>query len=114
MEEELMATIRMTLLCALLGLLPVAANSQPAPSQAEWINDLHRGGYVIVFRHGTTTSDQANTDSMSRPNVSGERQLNDQGRAQAKSIGESMRKLEIPVRLVLTSTTQRAVHTGTL
>jgi broad specificity phosphatase PhoE len=109
-----MSIIRMTLSCALLGLLPVAANSQTAPSQAEWINDLHRGGYVIVFRHGATTSDQANTDSMSRPNVSGERQLNDQGRAQAKSIGESMRKLEIPVGLVLTSMTQRAVDTGTL
>src|SRR6266852_8003309 len=104
-----MSIIRMTLLCAQLGLLPVAANTQPAPSQAGWINDLHQGGYVIVFRHGATTSDQANTDSMSRPNVSGARQLNDQGRAQAKSIGESMHKLEIPVKLVLTSTTQRAV-----
>ena len=69
---------------------------------------------MIVFRHGATTSDQANTDSMSRKNVFGERQLNDQGRAQAKSIGEAMRKLKIPVGLVLTSTTQRAVDTGTL
>ena len=51
---------------------------------------------------------------MSRKNVAAERQLNDQGRAQAKSIGESMRKLKIPVGLVLTSTTQRAVDTGTL
>src|ERR1700730_9041230 len=109
-----MSIIRMTLLCALFGFLPAAASSQPATSPAEWINDLHRGGYVIVFRHGATTSDQANTDSMSRPNVSGERQLNNQGRAQAKSIGESMRKLEIPVGLVLTSMTQRAVDTGTL
>jgi broad specificity phosphatase PhoE len=109
-----MSIIRMTLLCALLGLLPVAANSLPAASQAEWINDLRLGGYVIVFRHGATYSDQANTDSMSRPNVSAERQLNDQGRAQAKSIGEAMRKLKIPVGLVLTSMTQRAVDTATL
>jgi phosphohistidine phosphatase SixA len=102
------------LLCALLGLLPAAGNSQPAPFQAEWINDLRLGGYVIVFRHGATSSDQAGTDPMSRPNASAQRQLNDQGRAQAKLIGESMRKLKIPVGLVLTSTTQRAVDTGTL
>jgi broad specificity phosphatase PhoE len=109
-----MSIIRMSLLCALLGFLPLAANSQPAPSQAEWINDLRLGGYVIVFRHGATYSDQTNTDSMSRPNVSAQRQLDDQGRAQAKSIGESMRKLKIPVGLILTSMTQRAVDTGTL
>jgi phosphohistidine phosphatase SixA len=110
------------LLCALLGLLPAAGSSQPAPSLAEWINDLRLGGYVIVFRHGATSSDQASTDPMSRPtadpmsrqNVSAQRQLSEQGRAQAKSIGESMHKLKIPVGLVLTSTTQRAVDTGTL
>ena len=107
-----MTIIRMTLLCVLLGFLPVAASSQPAPSPTEWIDDLRLGGYVIVLRHGATYSDQANTDSMSRPNVPAQRQLNDQGRAEAKSIGESMRKLRIPVGLVLTSTTQRAVDTG--
>ena len=109
-----MTIIRMTLLCVLLGFLPVAASSQPAPSPTEWIDDLRLGGYVIVLRHGATYSDQANTDSMSRPNVPAQRQLNDQGRAEAKSIGESMRKLKIPVGLVLTSTTQRAVDTARL
>jgi len=110
-----MSMIRLSLLCALLlGFLPASASSQPAASQAEWINDLRSGGYVIVFRHGATSSDQANADPMSKPNVATQRQLNEQGRAQAKSIGESMRKLKIPVGLVLTSTIQRAVDTGTL
>jgi len=109
-----MTIIRTTLLCVLLGFFPVAASSQPAPSPTEWIDDLRLGGYVIVLRHGATYSDQANTDSMSRPNVPAQRQLNDQGRAEAKSIGDSMRKLKIPVGLVLTSTTQRAVDTGRL
>jgi hypothetical protein len=80
----------------MLGLLPAAAGGQPASSQAEWINDLRLGGYVIVLRHGATVSDQAGMDSMSRPNVPAQRQLNEQGRAQAKSIGESLRKLKIP------------------
>lgn len=109
-----MSVIRAALLCAILGVLPEAAVSQPAASGAEWVGDLRLGGYVIVFRHGTTYSDQANTDAMSRPNVSAERQLNDQGRAQARSTGEAMRRLRIPVWLVMTSTAQRAVDTGKL
>lgn len=109
-----MSSIRVALVCAMLSHLPAAAGAQPAPSQAEWLNDLRLGGYVIVLRHGATVSDKAGTDSMSRPNASAERQLNEQGRAQAKSIGESWRKLKIPVGLVLTSTIQRAVDTGML
>lgn len=109
-----MSSIRVALVCAMLSLLPAAAGAQPASSQAEWINDLRLGGYMIVLRHGATVSGHAGTDSMSRPNAPAERQLNDEGRAQAKSIGEALRKLKIPVGLVLTSTIQRAVDTGTL
>src|SRR4051812_501470 len=114
MKEELMTITRLTLLCALLGFLPAASGGQPAASAAEWIDALRLGGYVIVFRHGATVSDQARTDSMSRKDVPAQRQLNEQGRAQAKSIGESMRKLKIPVALVLTSTVDRALDTGRL
>lgn len=108
-----MPKIRFSLWCALFAFLPVMASSQPLPPHPEWIDDLRLGGYVIVLRHGAT-SDQANADPMSRKNVSAQRQLTEQGRAQAESIGASMRKLKIPVGLVLTSTTQRAVDTGTL
>ncbi len=90
------------------------ANSQPAPSQAEWINALRQGGHVIVFRHGATYSDQADTDPLNIKNVAAQRQLNDDGRALAKSIGESMRKLRIPVGQVQTSMFQRAIDTGAL
>ena len=109
-----MRIIRLALLCALLGFLPVAANSQPAPSQAEWINALRQGGHVIVFRHGATYSDQADTDPLNIKNVAAQRQLNDDGRALAKSIGESMSKLRIPVGQVQTSMFQRAIDTGAL
>jgi len=107
-----MRTLCGSLLGAILALLPAIASSQPLP--AELIDDLRLGGYVIVLRHGATVSDQASTDSMSRKDVPAQRQLNEQGRAQARSIGESLRKLRIPVALVLTSTVQRAVDTATL
>ena len=109
-----MSIIRSALLCVLLGLLPGAANSQPAAAQADAINALRQGGHVIVFRHGATHADQADTDPLNLANIAKQRQLNDAGRALAKSIGESMRKLRIPVGLVRTSMFQRAVDTGTL
>src|SRR4030088_861523 len=109
-----MTIIRLALLCALLGLLPGAANSQPAAAQADAISALRQGGHVIVFRHGATYSDQADTDPLNPANVAKQRHLNDEGRALAKSIGESMRKLGVPVGQVQTSMFQRAVDTGTL
>ncbi|HTO65152.1 MAG TPA: histidine phosphatase family protein [Bradyrhizobium sp.] len=121
-----MRDIRSWLLCALVAVLPPLALSRPVSAQPEWIGDLRHGGYVIVFRHGATYTDQAKTDPMSNPNKdpmsnpttgkagAGERQLNNDGRAQAKSIGEAMHKLAIPVGVVMTSPLQRAVDTGKL
>jgi len=109
-----MPIIRQALLFALCGFLSVAANSQPAPAQAEWIDAVRQGGHVIVFRHGATYSDQADTDPLNFKNVAQQRQLNDDGRLLAKSIGEAMHKLRIPVGEVQTSMFQRAVDTGTL
>jgi phosphohistidine phosphatase SixA len=109
-----MTIMRLALLCAVVGFLPAAANGQPAASQTDTINALRQGGHVIVFRHGATHSDQADTDPLNLSNVAKQRQLNDEGRALAKSIGESMHKLRIPVGQVQTSMFQRAVDTGTL
>jgi broad specificity phosphatase PhoE len=108
-----MPRIRLLLLSAMLAALPLASRAQ-APTGTEWLGDLRRGGYVIVLRHGATTSEPSKVDSMSRPNVPPDRQLSERGRAQAKAIGQSMRKLNIPVGLVLASTVQRALDTATL
>ncbi|CCD86330.1 conserved exported protein of unknown function [Bradyrhizobium sp. ORS 285] len=100
---------------AVLGavmLLAGAVRGEPLP--AGLVEQLRAGGQVIVFRHGATVAAAAKVDSMSRPNVPAQRQLNDEGRAQAKAIGEALRKLKIPVAQVLTSTVQRAVDTGRL
>ena len=78
------------------------------------IESLRAGGHVIVFRHGATHQDQADTDPLNIGNVAKQRQLNDQGRALAREIGEAMRKLNIPVGQVITSQFNRAVETGTL
>ena len=101
------------ILCA----IAIAINVSPARAETappEWIGALRAGGHVIVFRHGATYQDQADTDPLNLKNVDKQRHLNDSGRALAKSIGESMRNLKIPVAGVVTSTFQRAVDTGVL
>jgi broad specificity phosphatase PhoE len=103
---------RLRLFLLLSALLPLFASG--ASAQGNWLDDVRRGGYVIVIRHGATFSNQADTDPLNIKNVSAQRQLNEQGRALAKMTGESMRALKIPVATVVTSMFQRAVDTGTL
>jgi broad specificity phosphatase PhoE len=109
--------VRWASMLAFLAFMPGPTNSQSAPraeSQAEWINALRDGGFVIVFRHGATYQDQADTEPLNPKAAGKQRQLNDEGRALAKSIGDSLSKLRIPVGQVHTSLFQRAIDTGAL
>jgi phosphohistidine phosphatase SixA len=106
--------VRFACLPALLALFVMAAGSRIAPAQTEWLDALRQGGYVIVFRHGATHPDQADTDPFNLDNVDKQRQLNDAGRAKAREVGEAFRKLGIPVARVHTSMFNRAVETGKL
>jgi phosphohistidine phosphatase SixA len=100
---------------ALLALALISpAHAQIDPGLTEAVKALRGGGHVIVFRHGATHADQADTDPLNPANIDKQRQLNDQGRALARQIGEAMRKLQIPVGQVVTSQFNRAVETGTL
>ena len=104
-------TVRiLAVLIALVG----TAWAQTSPPVGAVLKLLQGGGYVIVFRHGATHADQADTDPLNLANVAKQRQLNDQGRALAREIGEAMRKLQNPVGQVQTSMFYRAIETGTL
>ena len=109
-----MCVTRRIFVLAIATLSWVATHGQSALSEEEWINALRSGGHVIVIRHGATPPDQADTDPLHLENIDKQRQLNDAGRAQAQSIGATMRKLKIPVSEVYTSMFNRAVETGKL
>jgi phosphohistidine phosphatase SixA len=96
------------------ALLALCCLGQPAHAQPDWVAALRQGGHVIVFRHGATHSDQADTDPLNLDNVAKQRQLNDAGRAKHKEIGEVFRQLKIPVGSVQTSQIYRAIETGKL
>jgi len=87
---------------------------QPPPSAGDVLKLLRAGGYVIVFRHGATHPDQADTDPLNLDNVAKQRQLNDKGRADAKAIGEVFRAAGVPIGKSLSSRFYRAVETARL
>jgi len=106
--------MRVFWLCLIALVLASPAHAQIDPGNKIAIESLRAGGHVIVFRHGATYQDQADTDPLNIANVAKQRQLNDQGRALAREIGDAMRKLNIPVGQVITSQFNRAIETGTL
>lgn len=78
---------------------------------------LKQGGNVIVFRHGATNREQADTDPLNVDdpnNVSKQRQLSERGRQVAREISGAFKTLQIPIGSVHTSKFFRAVETGRL
>ena len=98
---------------ALLAFLSAGAFAQGV-DMPTLVSGMKQGGYVIVFRHGATNRDQADTDPLNLDNVAKQRQLSDSGRDVAKQVGDSFRKLGIPLGPVYTSRFNRAVETGKL
>jgi broad specificity phosphatase PhoE len=92
----------------------------PAGSLAQTVDvkalaeTLKSGGYVIVFRHGATNRDQADTDPLNFDNVSRQRLLSDAGRQAAAQVGLAFKTLQIPIGKIYTSRFNRAVETGRL
>ena len=75
---------------------------------------LRDGGLVIVVRHGATFPDQADTDPLNFDNIAAQRNLNDKGRALAKTFGDAVRQAGVPVGKVFTSKYNRAYETAVI
>ena len=75
---------------------------------------LRAGGYVILLRHGATFSDQADTDPFNLADSPKQRNLNNKGKALAKSFGAALNAANVPIGQVYTSQFNRAYETATL
>jgi broad specificity phosphatase PhoE len=95
-------------LFAMLGMRPAAADGKDIAQV------LRAGGLVIVVRHGATFPDQADTDPLNFDNIAAQRNLNDKGKALAKSFGDALGQLHVPVGKVYTSKYNRAYETAVL
>ncbi|SYX84338.1 histidine phosphatase family protein [Paenibacillus alvei] len=69
----------------------------PENELAAMIHDIQKGGYILYMRHGEATVGQ-DRPVVDFDDCSTQRNLSDAGREQAKLLGMSMRKLNIPVQ----------------
>lgn len=101
---------------------PATGQTTPAPV-AEWkpvlegralLDALRRGGYVIYLRHTSTDFGQNDEAMTTFADCTKQRNLTDQGRAEARAIGSSLRKLKVPVGTILASPFCRTVETARL
>jgi Histidine phosphatase superfamily (branch 1) len=106
---------RVILWCAvvLLSFFAVCAYAQTVDMKT-LVGELRQGGYIIVFRHGATNRDQADTDPLHYDNIAQQRLLSDKGKEVAKQVGDAFKTLGIPLGKVYTSKFNRAVETGKL
>src|SRR5438093_2168805 len=95
-------------------LIAVGVAYADPPSLAKLLPELRKGGYVLFIRHPKTNPDQADTDPLHLDNVKAQRQLSDEGRKQAKALGEAFRALKIPVGKVISSKFHRAQEAAKL
>lgn len=98
----------------IVALVVASAWGQASPSVDDLVQMLRAGGYVIVFRHGATHPDQADTDPLNPGNIAQQRQLNDKGRADAKAVGEAFKFIGVPIGKSYSSQFYRAVETSRL
>lgn len=75
------------------------------------VTALREGGYVIVMRHASSPAMPPDKAHANPDNVKVERQLDAAGRDGATAMGNALRRLKIPVGVVLTSPTYRARET---
>ena len=99
-----------------IGLLTVLFVAVPTASadDKDIAQALRAGDLVIVVRHGATFPDQADTDPLNFDNIAAQRNLNDKGKALAKTFGEALRQARVPVGKVYTSKYNRAYETAVI
>jgi phosphohistidine phosphatase SixA len=98
----------------LLVLLDLGAPGRAAAEDADLMRALRAGGLVMVIRHGATFPDQADTDPLNFDNIAAQRNLNDKGKALAKTFGDALRQAAVPVGKVYTSKFNRAYETAVI
>ena len=108
-----MKRITMWVTAILTCLFLTNAHAQTVDMKA-LVAQMKQGGYVIVFRHGATQRDQADSDPLNHDNIAKQRLLSESGREVAKQVGDAFGKLGVPIGKVYTSRFNRAVETGML
>jgi phosphohistidine phosphatase SixA len=111
--QQVRALLALALLGALAGCGGADGAARPT-GPLEVVDRLRDGGYVVFLRHAETDHSQKDRLGVPLTDCRGQRNLNDAGRAQARSIGEAWRELELAIGEVLASGYCRTRHTAEL
>jgi hypothetical protein len=98
---------------AILAILLIASSAAAEPS-AELLAELRKGGYVLFLRHTSTDFSQDDARMKSFEDCATQRNLTDKGRAEARALGEHVKRLKIPIGEVLASPFCRTMETARL
>ena len=83
-------------------------------TRAPLVEQLQRGGLVLVLRHSKTDQSKQDEDPVDLADCATQRNLSADGRAQARSIARAVKRLHLPVGRVLTSRFCRTRETARL
>lgn len=86
----------------------------PSAQDIELVKALRGGGFAIVLRHATADPDKADVAPLNFTNVRTQQPLTELGVASARTLGDWLRAIGVPVSEVLTSRFNRAYQTAVL
>ena len=90
------------------------AGSAAVSADADLWQKLQSGGYVVLLRHGLTDPGVGDPQGFKLGDCKTERNLNPDGRAESKRLGEAFRRHQVPVAQVLSSEWCRCKDTAEL
>lgn len=90
------------------------AGEEVVSSHLSLLGDLQAGGLVLACRHAITDRSRGDARRLDRTDRSTQRLLSDEGEAQARQLGEILRRQEIPIGEVYTSPLFRAADSAEL
>jgi phosphohistidine phosphatase SixA len=116
-EMEMVLRLLVTVSTVLLMLsTQVLAAGKPtdvaSPAPVDVVSMIKNGGYVIYLRHTKTNRSQKDQNHRDLSDCATQRNLSDEGRQQAKTIGQVFTTNSIPVDKVLSSPYCRAKETS--
>jgi phosphohistidine phosphatase SixA len=106
--------LRRSLLAALALLAVLLAAPPRAAAEARLWSVLRGGGHVILVRHALTTPGVGDPTGMRLDDCGTQRNLSEEGRRDARALGEAFRARGIAVERVLTSPWCRCIETAQL
>lgn len=98
----------------LLAVLALLLLQPPALADEALWKLLAKGGQVLVIRHGLTTPGVGDPPGFRLEDCATQRNLSDEGRAEARKLGAALKARGVPVGEVLTSPWCRCVDTARL